>query len=129
MRINYPNRSDRILSDPLHPGSDIMVHGKCASIGCLAMTDQRVEELWVIVEAVRGIKPRRRSRRHRPIPITIFPSRHLDVLLNNPKYTQHHDLWRALRAGDLHFNQFRRPPQFTVNDQGGYAVQEHLTQK
>lgn len=129
MRVNYPNRSDRILGDPESPGSDIMIHGKCASIGCLAMTDQRIEELWVIIEATRGVWPRRVSRRKRQIPISIFPSRHLDSLLGDLKYTQHHKLWRALQIGDLYFKQSRRPPQVKVNDQGGYELISRLQRK
>ncbi len=29
-------------------GGAIMIHGNCVSIGCLAMTDERIEELWVM---------------------------------------------------------------------------------
>jgi murein L,D-transpeptidase YafK len=36
MQVSYPNESDRILGER-KPGSEIMIHGKCLSIGCLAM--------------------------------------------------------------------------------------------
>src|ERR1700757_1391252 len=32
--INYPNVSDRILSDSLRPGGDIYIHGSCVTVGC-----------------------------------------------------------------------------------------------
>ena len=31
--INYPNASDRILSDPKTPGGNIYIHGNCVTIG------------------------------------------------------------------------------------------------
>jgi murein L,D-transpeptidase YafK len=129
MRVNYPNKSDRILGHPKQPGSDIMIHGKCASIGCLAMTDQRIEELWVIVEAVRGVWPRHTSRRRRQVPVTIFPSRYLGVLLSHQEYAQHHDLWRTLQVADLQFKRSHRPAQFTINAHGGYEIKEEIKEE
>ena len=45
MRINYPNASDRVLSDKSQPGSDIYIHGGNLSIGGIAMGDAGIEEL------------------------------------------------------------------------------------
>ena len=38
--LNYPNDYDRRLK---RTGSAIMIHGACVSIGCLAMTDERIQ--------------------------------------------------------------------------------------
>lgn len=54
LRVNYPNAADieraradgRALSTL---GGDIMIHGGAQSIGCLAMGDPAVEELFVLV--------------------------------------------------------------------------------
>jgi len=46
--INYPNASDRILSDPGQPGSEIYIHGNCVSTGCIAITDVPIEELYIM---------------------------------------------------------------------------------
>src|SRR6476659_2777841 len=46
--LNYPNTSDRILSDSLRPGGDIYIHGNCVSVGCIPVNDQQIEELYVI---------------------------------------------------------------------------------
>ena len=32
--LNYPNLSDRMLSDSLEPGGDIYIHGSCVTTGC-----------------------------------------------------------------------------------------------
>ena len=42
--LNYPNLSDRMLSDSLQPGGDIYIHGSCVTTGCIPITDQQVEE-------------------------------------------------------------------------------------
>ena len=51
LRVNYPNAFDlekaRIESRN-NPGSDIMIHGSSVSVGCLAMGDPAIEELFVL---------------------------------------------------------------------------------
>lgn len=53
MRLDYPNGDDVAAArtegrDPAGLGGDIMIHGKSASIGCLAMGDEAIEELFVL---------------------------------------------------------------------------------
>jgi len=51
LRVNYPNEFDRkkgALDGRTHLGSDIMIHGSSASIGCLAMGDEAAEELFIL---------------------------------------------------------------------------------
>lgn len=52
MKINYPNESDlrhAAAEGRTSPGSDIFIHGREASIGCLAMGDPAIEKLFVLV--------------------------------------------------------------------------------
>ena len=52
MKLNYPNRFDWQQAEKenrTQPGSDIFIHGKAVSIGCLAMGDRAIEELFVAV--------------------------------------------------------------------------------
>src|SRR5215203_7138629 len=46
--INYPNTSDRLLSDSLRPGGDIYIHGSCVTVGCIPVNDQQIEELYIL---------------------------------------------------------------------------------
>jgi hypothetical protein len=51
MRINYPNEFDRARAkeeNRTNLGSDIMIHGGSASIGCLAMGDEATEDLFIL---------------------------------------------------------------------------------
>ena len=55
MKINYPNDFDLFHAwqeGRADPGSDIFIHGKTASIGCLAMGDAAIEELFVLAAQV-----------------------------------------------------------------------------
>ncbi len=52
MKINYPNEFDlrhAAAEGRISPGSDIFIHGREASIGCLAMGDPTIEKLFVLV--------------------------------------------------------------------------------
>lgn len=66
--INYPNESDVILGESANLGGDIFIHGGCATIGCIPMTDEWIKEIYVLaVEARNNGQPR--------VPVHIFPMR------------------------------------------------------
>jgi murein L,D-transpeptidase YafK len=46
--LNYPNYSDKILSDPKKPGGDIYIHGSCLTVGCIPLTDEFIEEVYIL---------------------------------------------------------------------------------
>lgn len=55
MKLNYPNAFDLRHAEAEgrdQPGSDIFIHGKNVSIGCLAMGDPAIEELFVLAHDV-----------------------------------------------------------------------------
>lgn len=52
MKLDYPNAYDlaRATADGrTNPGGDIFIHGKALSIGCLAMGDPAIEQLFTLV--------------------------------------------------------------------------------
>ncbi|MCC6919034.1 MAG: murein L,D-transpeptidase [Alphaproteobacteria bacterium] len=63
--LGYPNAYDRALG---RTGSALMVHGACASIGCYAMTDRFITEIYGLVEAAL-------NRGQRSVPVHVFPFR------------------------------------------------------
>ena len=67
--LNYPNSSDKILSDSLRPGNAIYIHGNCVSTGCIPITDMPIEELYVIAAAVK-------DQGEEFIPVHVFPVRY-----------------------------------------------------
>ena len=58
MKLNYPNDFDLAHAKTegrTKPGSNIFIHGKAVSIGCLAVGDKTIEELFILAKDV-GIK-------------------------------------------------------------------------
>ena len=64
--LNYPNEADRLRSAGRDPGDDIFIHGSNKSIGCLAMGDPAIEEIY-------GLARDMKSR----IQVLILPSREI----------------------------------------------------
>ena len=88
--LNYPNASDKILSDKQKPGSDIFIHGNEVSIGCLAMTDDKIKEIYLLAL---DAKP------NGPIPVHIFPARLSELKLKALAKTYapvRVEFWRSL---------------------------------
>jgi murein L,D-transpeptidase YafK len=120
MRVSYPNDADRVLGErPL--GGAIYVHGDCASIGCIAIEDGPIEELYLMVLEAR-------ARMRRDVPIHLFPRR-LDAaglaeLEKHPRATPERvAFWRSLEPGWRFFEETRRPPRVTVDPRtGAYTV-------
>lgn len=80
--IGYPNSYDRSHK---RTGSFIMVHGSNVSVGCYAMTDPAIEEIYLIVEA--ALKAGQKS-----VPFYSYPFRFErgweKVAKRNPRWGQ-----------------------------------------
>ncbi len=112
--IDYPNASDRVLSDKEKPGFDIFIHGSNVSIGCLAMTDPVIETIYELAS----------QAREREIPVHIYPFRmtakNLSKFeLENPGLKS---FWRNLLPGYNHFESAKTPAKPTVNSRTGRYV-------
>src|SRR5690606_26788584 len=66
--LNYPNASDRYLSDAIQPGGDIYIHGSCVTTGCIPITDSQIEELYALATYAKNAG-------QDFIPVHIFPVR------------------------------------------------------
>ncbi len=109
--INYPNALDRSLR---RTGNLIMVHGNVVSIGCLAMTDAKIEEIYTLVEAALAHGQRR-------IPIHIFPFHMTPARLAAAEGGAWVPFWRDLLPAWQAFAGTRLPPA-TGHRAGRYTV-------
>lgn len=86
--IGYPNAYDTAHG---RTGSLIMIHGKDCSIGCLAMGDPAMEEIYTLVaEALRAAPDR-------PVPVHIFPFRMTEERLSKEADSPYIEFWRYLQ--------------------------------
>jgi hypothetical protein len=113
MLVTYPNESDRILGDKHDPGGEIMIHGDCVSAGCLAMSDERIEELWVMATSVLW-------RIGGKVHVHILPSRDMEQLLGSSLMPEHHELWANLKEGLDAFEREKRLPRIEIDRVGRY---------
>jgi murein L,D-transpeptidase YafK len=102
--LGFPNAYDRSLG---RTGSFLMVHGDCLSIGCYAMTDAGIEDIYGLVEAAL-------RNGQAAVPVHVFPFRMTDA--NLARYRNHRwaDYWANLREGWDLFETTREPPAASV---------------
>jgi murein L,D-transpeptidase YafK len=120
--INYPNASDRMLSDSIRPGAAIFVHGSCVTVGCIPLRDQPIEELYVLAASTH-------SAGQDYIPIHVFPikfkkaAKHKEMM---DKYLAAHPEYKPMmeRLMDVYFyfEQHKKLPVILVNKKGDYLL-------
>jgi len=124
--LDYPNASDRRLRPTSDPGGQIMIHGNCVSIGCVALGDRAIEEVYLAVAETT-------SRRGRPVPVHVFPTR-LDesgMRWLGSSYRDQPELlafWRTLRPGFEHFERLRLIPRSRIDRAGRYQLEPSSTE-
>ncbi|MBC8066198.1 MAG: L,D-transpeptidase family protein [Chlorobia bacterium] len=118
--LNYPNTSDRILSDKEKPGADIFIHGNQVSIGCMAMTDEKIKEIYLMALGAR-------DQGQTKIPVHIFPFRMTTGTM--AKYGQSYAddpimiaFWSDLKPIYDKFQKSKRVPQVKVDAKGRYRL-------
>ena len=120
MRINYPNASDSIRGNRAHLGNLIYIHGNCESSGCIAITDERIKELFVYcIEAY--------NSGQKDINITIFPAQLNDsnYARLTSAYSKNKDkisLWADLKKSYDLFNQTKVLPSVKFLPDGTHQV-------
>jgi murein L,D-transpeptidase YafK len=119
LHISYPNASDRILGSHQNPGGDIFLHGNCASIGCIPITDDGIKEVYWLAVLVH-------SQNDQHLPIEIFPARLTDGGLKALTAAHPHQpalikFWINLKEGYDYFEREHRRPRIRTRPDGSYA--------
>jgi murein L,D-transpeptidase YafK len=118
LHVNYPNASDRALGNRAALGGSIYIHGGCKTLGCIAVTDDAIKELyWIAVEA--------RAAGQERIPVHIFPARLTDEEMKvlGGTFKKRPDLmafWNNLKPGYEFFERWGAPPAVAVEAGGRY---------
>ena len=102
--VGYPNSFDKALG---RTGDSVMVHGKCRSAGCYAMTDALVEEIYGVTrEALKAGQPN--------FQLHAFPFHMTDARMAQMKTNKWYPFWKTLKQGYDHFETYRIPPEIAV---------------
>lgn len=109
--LNYPNAYDQAHG---YTGSYLMVHGDCVSVGCYAMGNRQIEEIYTLVGAA--------LQHGQPfVRVHAFPFRMSAANLARHSGSPHRDFWQMLKPGYDAFERTHTPPEIDVVD-GVYRV-------
>jgi murein L,D-transpeptidase YafK len=106
LNLGFPNLLDRAHG---RTGSYILVHGGCSSVGCFAMTDPVMQEIFKLTEAaLRAGQP--------AVDVHVFPFRPTEEALARHAASEWISFWRNLKEGYDSFERTRRPPLVSICD-------------
>lgn len=119
--INYPNASDKVLSDSIKPGGEIYIHGNCVTVGCIPLQNDQIEELYILATMAK-------SQGQDFIPVHIFPIRYnnrksFEYLARSTKDNQELQKF-VIKIKEVfdYFEEKRKLPLIFVNKKGDYVV-------
>ncbi len=102
--LGFPNTFDQAHG---RTGSFLMVHGGCGSIGCYAMTNPVIDEVWrLVTAALRGGQQR--------FQVQVFPFRLTEHNLSRHANSPQATFWSGLRPGYDLFEASHVPPKVSV---------------
>ncbi len=115
--LNYPNKRDEIVNKAPR-GGDIYIHGMCVSVGCLAMENSPIEEIYIVAMLAKAAG-------QKTIPVHIFPFKMTEQ--NIKKYTQTsfiflNNFWRLIQPAYTYFEKNKKLPEVSVDSKGVYII-------
>jgi murein L,D-transpeptidase YafK len=104
INIGYPNSFDKANK---RDGSLLMIHGDCWSVGCYAMTDEQISEIYSLARgSLLGSQP---SFQVQAYPFRLTPA-NLARHRNSPNLA----FWKMLKIGNDHFEATHLEPKVDV---------------
>jgi murein L,D-transpeptidase YafK len=102
--VGFPNKFDQVWG---RTGTNLMVHGDCKSVGCFAMTDESIKEIYALA---------RESFRsgNRSFQLQLLPFRMTEANIALNAASPHAPFWQNLKQGTDIFEATRRPPTWDV---------------
>ncbi len=113
--VGFPNAFDR---ERKRTGSSIMVHGGCSSMGCFAMGDHNIEELYLLAQSALAA-----GQDH--FSLHIFPFHMTPDNMSKFQSSPWISFWKNLQDGYMAFAKTHQVPGITIND-GKYVVHKKI---
>ena len=111
--LGYPNKYDRAHD---RTGSFLMVHGNCVSDGCYAMTDEKIEEIYALVEGAL-------KKGQKDVQVHAYPFRMTEKMMDLYEGNEWYDFWVNLKEGYDYFEAEKLPPLIKVENKQ-YTIHE-----
>ncbi len=104
--LGYPNEYDQACG---RTGKSLMVHGRCSSVGCYAMTDYRMEEIYTLADAAL-------AHGQESFAVHIFPFRMTKENMRKHQGDPWYSFWQNLQEGYDLFERTSIPPLVAVDN-------------
>ncbi|SDF21292.1 Murein L,D-transpeptidase YafK [Mucilaginibacter pineti] len=104
INVGYPNKVEQLKG---YTGDAIMVHGHCASIGCYAMTNPKIEEIYTLVYQSLAAGQQK-------IHLDIFPFKMDEDHLKFYAAYKQDAFWRTMKPGYELFEKKHIPADYEV---------------
>jgi len=117
--VDYPNKSDRILSEYKNLGGLIYIHGACVSVGCIDVGNEAIDEIYTLCRIVK-------KNGQDSIPVHIFPVNYYNLkslyyldfkLKNKPQIIEFE---KNIFEGFKLFEEDRKLPNIFIDEKGVY---------
>ena len=120
MRLDYPNAADRARSPGVGArelGGEIFIHGGCATIGCIPIGDEAIEEVYLLAQQTRAAGGE--------VLALILPARpgapRWAAMVGRGTAVEV-TLWRSLEALSTRLERTHRWPRVEARPDGSYAA-------
>ncbi len=117
LNLGFPNALDRQMS---RTGSYILIHGGCSSVGCFAMTNPVIEEVYSLALAALG------KGKQDALQVHVYPFRMTEERLQAYALNEWHDFWRNLKDVSDSFERTHQQPHITICE-GRYWVEDGVS--
>ncbi|MBI6527535.1 murein L,D-transpeptidase [Proteus vulgaris] len=111
INLGFPNQYDKSKG---YTGDFLMIHGACKSVGCYAMTDSVMDEIYQYAELAL-------KNGQSVINIHIFPFKMTNENMKKHHYSTDIGFWQQLRPAYQYVEERKQIPSVTVKD-GRYLV-------
>lgn len=102
--VGFPNKFDQAWG---RSGTNLMIHGDCKSVGCYAMTDDGIKEIYAMArEIFRG--------GNRSFQLQLLPFRMTDANMVANASSPHVPFWQNLKEGTDLFDATKQAPSWDV---------------
>jgi murein L,D-transpeptidase YafK len=116
INIGFPNAFDKAND---RDGSFLMIHGDCSSIGCYAMTDEQIAEIYSLArDSFLGGAP--------SFQVQAYPFRMTPENFARHRTNPHMPFWEMLKIGNDHFEATHLEPTVDVCDRHYVFDAQHV---
>jgi murein L,D-transpeptidase YafK len=107
INTGFPNSFDKAND---RDGTFLMIHGNCASIGCYAMTDDGIADIYALAREAFVARP--------SFQVQAYPFRMTPENLARHRNSPNLPFWMTLKIGNDHFEATHLEPKVDVCDRG-----------